>query len=334
MPGFKDILGHDSIKGHLQKAVQTGMVSHAYIFNGEAGMGKKSLARAFALSLLCEENRGEGCMACHACKQVLSGNHPDLIYVTHEKPSSIGVEDIRKQIYDTIFIMPYSSPYKIYIVDEAEKMTVQAQNALLKTIEEPPSYAVLILLTTSQEAFLPTILSRCVQLKVKPLKDEMVRAYLTEKRQVSGPDADIYVAFARGNLGKAISISDSEDFQVMIQEILKVLKKIHCMDISEILDFIRMLKEDKLDIEECLDFIQMWYRDVLLYKVTKDESLLIFKDECNSISEVSNLAAYDGLERILDSITRTRMRLHSNVNMELVMELMLLSMKDLGRNNH
>ena len=91
--------------------------------------------------------------------------------MTHEKPASIGVDDIREQINDTIQVRPYSSYYKIYIVDEAEKMTVQAQNALLKTIEEPPSYAVILLLTTNQDAFLPTILSRCVQLKLKPLKD-------------------------------------------------------------------------------------------------------------------------------------------------------------------
>lgn len=334
MPGFKDILGHDSIKEHLKKAAQTGMVSHAYILNGEVGMGRKSLARAFALALLCQEDTGEGCMVCHGCKQVLSDNHPDLIFVTHEKPSSIGVDDIRKQIYDTIWIKPYNSSYKIYIVDEAEMMTVQAQNALLKTIEEPPPYAVLLLLTTSQEAFLPTILSRCIQLKLKPLRDEMVRDYLMEKGQTDKSDAEIYVAFARGNLGRAISIADSEDFRVMNEEILKMLKNIHRMDISEILDFIRMLKEDKVDIEECLDFIQMWYRDVLLYKVTKDEKILIFKNECNSISEISDHSPYDGLEMILDSIGKTRRRLHSNVNMELIMELMLLSMKDSGINKN
>ena len=106
--------------------------------------------------------------------------NPDLIYVTHEKPASMGVDDIREQINDTIMVRPYSSQYKIYIVDEAQKMTVQAQNALLKTIEEPPAYAVIMLLTTNQDAFLQTILSRCVQLKLKPLKDSVVKTYLEE----------------------------------------------------------------------------------------------------------------------------------------------------------
>ena len=109
-------------------------------------------------------------MQCHACKQVLSGNHPDLIYVTHEKPASMGVDDIREQINDTIMVRPYSSQYKIYIVDEAQKMTVQAQNALLKTIEEPPAYAVIMLLTTNQDAFYRPFFHGCVQLKLETIK--------------------------------------------------------------------------------------------------------------------------------------------------------------------
>lgn len=328
MLSFHDIIGHEQIKEHFQKAIANNKVSHAYILTGEAGMGRKSLANAFALTLLCEKGKSEPCMECHACKQVLSGNHPDLIYVEHEKPGSIGVDDIRKQINDTIMVRPYSSYYKIYIVDEAEKMTQQAQNALLKTIEEPPSYAVIILLTTNQDAFLPTILSRCVQLKLKPLKDFVVKSYLTEHMQIAEADADIYAAFARGNLGRAIALASSEDFNLMRQEVLHLLKHVKDADISELLDYIRKLKEDNLDIYECLDFMQLWYRDVLLYKVTKDINLLVFKDEYQSINEISQVSGYDGLEQILDAIDKARVRLDANVNMDLAMELMLLVMKE------
>lgn len=328
MLNFHDIVGHEQIKEHFQMAIENQKVSHAYILTGEAGMGRKSLAHAFALALLCEKGNAEPCMECHACKQVLSGNHPDLIHVTHEKPNSIGVDDIREQINDTIMVRPYSSYYKIYIVDEAEKMTQQAQNALLKTIEEPPSYAVIILLTTNQEAFLPTILSRCVQLKLKPLRDFTVKSYLTDALHVPEADADIFAAFARGNLGKAISLVSSEDFKLMHQEVLKLLKSIQNMDISELLDSIKTLKEQNLDIYECLDFIQMWYRDVLLYKVTKDLNLLIFKDQYRSINEISTNSSYEKLERVLEAIDKARVRLDANVNMELAMELMLMVMKE------
>ena len=328
MLGFNDILGHEQIKEHFRNAVQTGKVSHAYILSGEAGMGRKSLANAFALSLLCEKGMEEPCMQCHACKQVLSGNHPDLIYVTHEKPASIGVDDIREQINDTIQVRPYSSYYKIYIVDEAEKMTVQAQNALLKTIEEPPAYAVILLLTTNQDAFLPTILSRCVQLKLKPLKDSVVKEYLIQSLGENESEADIYAAFARGNLGKAIHLAQSEEFGVMYREMLHLLKHIKDTDISELLDYIRKVKEENLDIRECLDFMQMWYRDILMYKTTKDINLLIFRDEFSAVKSVSTTSGYDGLEKILEAIDKARIRLDANVNTELVMELMLLTMKE------
>lgn len=325
---LKEILGHEPIKEHFFNAVLTGNISHAYILSGEAGMGKKSLANAFALALLCEKGQADPCRQCHACKQVMSGNHPDLIYVTHEKPASIGVDDVRRQINDTIQVKPYSSAHKIYIVDEAEKMTVQAQNALLKTIEEPPAYAVILLLTTNAEAFLPTILSRCVQLKLKPLKDGEVKDYLVSRMSVEMSQAEIYTAFARGNLGKAIHLADSEDFRHLYGELLDLLKNLKKSDISELLERIRKMKEDKLDIHQCLDFMQMWYRDVLMYKTTKDINLLIFKDEFSTVNAMSTVSGYEGLERILTAIDKARIRLDANVNMELVMELLLLTMKE------
>lgn len=328
MLGFQDILGHEMVKEHFQKALLAQKISHAYILSGEAGMGRKSLANAFALSLLCEKGASQPCMECHACKQVLSGNHPDLIYVHHEKPASIGVDDIRDQINETIMIRPYSSYYKIYIVDEAEKMTVQAQNALLKTIEEPPSYAVIILLTTNPDGFLPTILSRCVQLKLRPLPDHVVKGYLTGKLGVAESTAELYTAFSRGNLGKAIRLASSEEFKELYERVLFLLKHVKDMDISELLEYIRRLKEGRLDLYECLDFMEIWYRDALMFKVTNDANLLIFKDEYTAINEMSRSIGYEGFENVLAAVDKARVRLDANVNMELAMELMLLAMKE------
>lgn len=328
MAGFHDIIGHDRVKDHLQKAIEYHKVSHAYILAGEEGMGRKTLAKAFAMTLLCERSDKEPCMQCHACKQTLSGNHPDVIWVTHEKPASIGVDDIRTQINDTIYIKPYSSSYKIYMVDEAEKMTVQAQNALLKTIEEPPSYAVIILMTTNQEAFLPTILSRCIQLNLRPLKDHVVSGYLTETMGVPEEKADIYAAFARGNLGKAIHLASSEEFSLLFGQVLTLLKNIKEMDIAMLLDSIRKLQEDNLDLYECLDFMQLWYRDILMFKVTKDINTLVFKEEYPVVSKLCQKSSYEGLETILNAIEKAKTRLDANVNTDLALELMLLTMKE------
>lgn len=325
--GFHDIIGNEMIKEHFQKAIENHKISHAYILNGEAGTGRKSIANAFSMALLCEKGGTEPCMVCHSCKQVLSGNHPDLIYVKHEKANSIGVDDIRDQINNTIMIRPYSSYYKIYIVDEAEKMTVQAQNALLKTIEEPPSYAIMILITTNQEAFLPTILSRCVQLKLKPLKDFTVKSYLVENLNIPDKEAEVCAAFARGNLGKAIHLASSDEFKELYQKVMVLIKNVETMDIVDLLDKIREMKEQNFEINEVLDLLQLWYRDVLMFKVTKDMNLLIFKDEYKTINGMGQKVGYDGLERILAAIDTCRIRLDANVNMELAMELLLLTMK-------
>lgn len=326
--GFQDILGNDMVKDHFKKAIEGHKVSHAYILTGEAGMGRKSIANAFAMTLLCEKGGSEPCMVCHSCKQVLGGNHPDLIYVTHEKPASIGVDDIREQINDTIMIRPYSSYYKIYIVDEAEKMTVQAQNALLKTIEEPPSYAVILLITTNQEAFLPTILSRCIQLKLKPLKDFTVKSYLTEHLHVPDKEAEVCAAFARGNLGKAIHLSSSDEFKELYQKVMSVIKSVGDMDITMLLDCIREIKDQKFEMNDMLDLMQLWFRDVLMFKVTKDMNLLIFRDEYKAINEMGQKYDYAGLEEILNAVDLARTRLEANVNMELAMELLLLTIKN------
>ena len=149
MSEYNKILGHENIISQLKNAIKSDKVSHAYIFNGEDGSGKNMLANAFAEALLCEKGELEGCGECHFCKQTVSGNNPDFVRVSHEKPASIGVDDVREQLVEDVYIKPYNGKYKVYIIDEAEKMTVQAQNAILKTIEEPPAYSVIIFLTNN-----------------------------------------------------------------------------------------------------------------------------------------------------------------------------------------
>lgn len=189
MAGFQDIYGQEQIKEHLQNALSTGKVSHAYILNGEKSSGKEFIAKVFAMALQCEEDGKEPCQKCHSCRQALSGNHPDIIRVIHEKPNTISVDDIRTQVNGDVAIKPYSGKYKVYILSEAEKMTAQAQNALLKTLEEPPEYAVIMLLTSNVNALLPTIVSRCVTLDMKPVPDEVVRRFLCGQMQV--PDLSL-----------------------------------------------------------------------------------------------------------------------------------------------
>ena len=190
MGGFQDVVGHNDIIRYIQSAVEQKKVSHAYIINGQRGAGKKMLARLFAMTLQCESKALEPCGDCRSCLQTKNGNQPDIITITHEKPTSISVDEIRQQLNGDVMIKPYSSPYKIYVIPEADLMTPQAQNALLKTLEEPPEYAIIFLLTENVDALLPTIRSRCVMLKLKNIKDKLVKKYLMEQMQVPDYQAD------------------------------------------------------------------------------------------------------------------------------------------------
>lgn len=328
MGSFKDVVGHKDIINYIRNAVQEDRVSHAYILNGERGSGKKMLAGLFAATLLCEKQGPDPCNVCHSCRQAESGNHPDIIRVTHEKPNTISVDDIRKQVNEDIQIKPYQGPYKIYIIGEADLMTVQAQNALLKTIEEPPAYAVIFLLTENAEALLPTITSRCVMLKLRNIKDTLIRKYLMETMQVPDYKADLCTAFAQGNMGRAIMLANSEYFHEIREEAVQLLKHINDMDLSEVAKAIKKIGTYKLEINDYLDIMMIWYRDVLLYKATKEVDRVVFKDQIDSIRERAKKSSYEGIELILNSLEKAKVRLKANVSFDLVMELLLLTIKE------
>lgn len=329
MSRFIDIVGQEQLKEHLQNAIRENAVSHAYIINGERGSGKEFIAKIFAMALQCENRQGaEPCQECHSCRQALSKNHPDIIFISHEKPGTISVDDIRKQINNDIAVKPYSGSKKVYIMSEGEKMTVQAQNALLKTLEEPPEYAVILILTTNVDSLLSTILSRCVVLNMKPAKDTQIKKFLMETMQIPDYKADICTAFARGNLGKAKMLAGSEDFDKVKEEAVTLLKYINEMEIHEIVAAIKKINEYKFDVNDYLDILSVWYRDVLLFKATHDVNHLIFREEIQYIRRVADRSTYEGIEKIIDALEKSKQRLAANVNFDLAMELLLLTIKE------
>lgn len=328
MAGFSDVLGHEQTIIHMKHAVEMDKVSHAYIISGEKGAGKKLLADLFARTLQCEKKGTEPCMECQSCKQAVNLNQPDIIHVTHEKPNTISVEDIRTQINGDIMIRPYSSPYKIYLVDEAEKLSVQAQNALLKTIEDPPVYAVIMLLTTNAGMLLQTIRSRCVMLDLKPVSSPVIKKYLMEQLEIPEYHADICTAFAQGNVGKAKRLALSDSFSEMLEHALHLVKYIHEMEVSDLIADMKRINTYKMEINDYLDLLMVWYRDVLLFKATRDANSLIFSSELISIREKAQKSSYEGLECIIKSIEKAKIRLNANVNFDMALELLLLNMKE------
>lgn len=330
MSGFKDVVGHKNIIQYIGNAVKTDKVSHAYIMNGEKGSGKKLLANLFAMSLQCQnrEEDGDACGKCQSCKQAMNNNQPDIIKVTHEKPNTVSIDDIREQVNNDIVIKPYSSRYKIYIIADADMMSVQAQNAILKTIEEPPEYAIIMLLTENAETLLPTIRSRCVMLKLRNIKDQLVKKYLMEQMQVPDYKADVCVAFAQGNMGKAIMLATSEHFNEIKEEAVHLLRNINEMDLSELIEAVKRCMSYKLEITDYMDVIAIWYRDVLIYKATRNVDRVVFSDQLKYIKDRASKSSYEGIEIILDALEKAKARMKANVNFELTMELLLLTIKE------
>ena len=328
MSGFQNIIGHEQLVEHLKNAIQMNKVSHAYLLQGDSGSGKRTVADAFAMTLQCQEGGSEPCGGCRSCRQAASRNHPDIIYVTHEKPNSIGVDEIRDQLVSDIQIKPYNGKYKVYIVAEAEKMTVQAQNALLKTLEEPPAYAVILLLTSNAESLLETIRSRCVLLNLRPVPDSRVKQYLMEKLEIPDYQAEICVAFAQGNIGKAVMLASSDNFHEIKASALQLLGNIKQMDINEIVAAVKSIVQYKITIDDYLDILGVWFRDVLYFKATRDADGVVFKDQMKNIRDNARTSSYEGIDLILQAIRTAKARLDANVNFELTMELLFLTMKE------
>lgn len=327
MFSFSEIVGHEQIKEHMQAAIRDKKPFHAYLFQGEEGVGKEALARTFAAGLQCQsESADKPCKECVSCRQMESGNQPDVIWVTREK-ASLGVDEIREQLCNTMDIKPFSSPYKIYLVPEAEKMTEAAQNALLKTIEEPPEYGIVILMTSNISALLPTIQSRCLTMEFRPLSTAVVESFVKEHCQVPDYQARASAAFAQGNLGKAMRYAKSEDFIERKDHIISLLRHVEQMDLSEMLSVIKDLGTRKDEVRDYIDLMVLWYRDVLLFKATKDINQLLFQDEASYISREASHRSYEKIEEILQAFEKAKVRLRANVNFDITMELMLLTLK-------
>lgn len=323
---FQDIIGQEQVTGHLQNAIRMGKVSHAYIIQGEEGSGKKLLAGTFAAALQCEEDKERPCGTCRSCRQAESGNHPDIRWITHEK-AAIGVDDIRLQLNNDILVKPYSRPYKVYIIDEAEKMTEQAQNAMLKTIEEPPDYAVILLLTVNAKLLLSTILSRCILLAMRPVAKKEITKLLMERHGITDYLAEVAADFSDGVPGRAVRYAVSESFAVQREEVLKLVRRAGTMRTEELYAQVKQWTGRKQELPDILSLMNLWYRDVLVAKASKGTGAVLFKEEKNELMRQAETCSYARLELKLNAIELMRQRMNANVNLEAALELLFLSLK-------
>ena len=331
---FADIIGQNDIKEHLQSAIAGGMVSHAYIINGERGMGKRMLADAFVQTLFCEEHGADACEMCSECGKISRRNHPDVKYILPaEGKKTIGVGEIREQLVGDVYIKPYSREYKVYVIPDADNLNTNCQNAILKTIEEPPEYVRLLLLTENAERLLPTIRSRCIRLDLKPIvnEDERVKALLMQRYELPEYVTTSILQFAQGNIGRALSLAADDRFGSILDSVFHLVSHIDGMYAYEIAgeadDLKKRASSGEFDLLEYLDLLLLWYRDVLLYKSSAKADRLYFMDRLREIMRESELYSYDSLRSIIEKIEDTKQLLSANIAADLSMSLLMQHMR-------
>ena len=326
--GFKGIVGHEEIIAHFKSSIDSGKVGHAYIISGDVGSGKKTLANAFADTLECEAGGSEPCGTCQTCLQIQTGNYPDIITITHEKDNVISVDEVREQLVNTIYTKPYKGRYKIYIIPDADLMNTQAQNAILKTIEEPPAYAVIMLLVSNPDKVLETVRSRCLVLQTKPIRERDVLAYLINEMGLTKEKAYFCLDFAQGNLGKAIKLAGNEEYAAIVDSVVQVLKNIDDMDVETLGRAVTDIEQFKLSMNDYMDLMMMWYRDAMMLKVTGNVDKILFKNEFTTLKRQAGKLTFKNIEDKIDAIAKAEERLKANAKFEVTMELLLLTLKE------
>ena len=303
---FEKIRGQRFAKKYLINSIKSNMISHAYMFEGPSGVGKNTMARELAATLLEMENLF---------------NSPDYIEITPDG-NSIKIAQIRK-LQSDILVKPYKS-YKIYVIDEAQKMTVEAQNALLKTLEEPPKYAIIILITNNKESLLDTIKSRCEIIKFTPIPLVEVADYLTQTG-VDKNRASLLANFSRGSMQKAIELSESEDFHIMRDEVQKYVETFLTGSMLDIMDIQSSIEKYKDNITYVLDLLVNYFRDIMMVKENVDSSMIINLDRLVFIKNMSTKITYSQLSKIIDIIEETKNKLRSNCNFNISIQVMTLN---------
>ncbi|OOB78184.1 MAG: hypothetical protein ATN34_00425 [Epulopiscium sp. Nele67-Bin002] len=307
------IIGHKVIKEYFTKVLEHKKLAHSYIFEGQEGVGRNSVANVIAKSLLCL-NGTKPCNTCSACHQFDVHTHPDIIRIDKDA-RSIKIDVIRKYVVRELSVKPYQSEYKVIVVNHAEALTVESQNALLKAIEDPPSYGVIIFITNNIDMLLPTIKSRCIHIRFSGLTDEEVKSCIK-----SGSKA--IIKFANGSIGVAKRLVEDEDFKELRAKSVEFLSRLETADIMQLYDIVNNVVKQV----EILDFWILWYRDLLLYKSTGSRDLY-YADYERMLVDMATGLNYHTISDNLDNIQTAKLDILANSYALFVIENLLLRLK-------
>lgn len=292
---FENLIGNEKIKNLLTNAVQTNNVLHSYLFVGIQGIGKSLFAKEFAQMILCTSNQEKPCKTCKSCLEFQGDSHPDFLQIEPEDGKTIKIEQIR-YLQEKIAEKPVTSEKKVYIIEDCDKMTREAANSLLKTLEEPPNYAVLILITTNESKLLATIKSRCTKIALQSLSEEEIKTYLKTQDNERSMTSHM-LKQCQGSIGMLIKIGEEQEAYTQIENVINNIKK---EDITQIWKKAEVLYQAKEKIMDLLDYMNV----IFLEKLREEQDMRYTK--------------------AVDIIEETKKRITANANYDMSIDNLLL----------
>lgn len=316
------LVGQKTLVSRLKRIIENNNPGHTYAFSGPEGIGKRTFALAFAKGLLCFGDKSESC-ECISCRTFKEGANPDFYEVISEK-ASVGVELIREMQYD-VANRPVYGKHKVYFIDDAEKMTIQAQNCLLKTLEEPPEYAVILISVTSFEALLPTIRSRTVNLRMNTYTEDEMSRIICQVYDIPENELGFILKFSRGIPGNAFHMIEEGAVRELREHVFKLLEKPGDLNAAE--NVRNALADNKQEITTVLDILISVFRDCLMQKHAM-ENRLINSDKKDIIKSIAKSNSSRKLMDKINEMERLRYGFKSNVNFQLGIDVLLLEIQE------
>ena len=293
---FNNIIGNDNVKKTLSKSIQNNTILHSYMFIGEPGIGKKIIAEQFAKMILCENFLEEECGGCKSCIEFASNNNPNYIYIEPDG-KNIKIEQVR-QMQSNVYEKPVNSNKKIYVINDADLMTKESQNCLLKTLEEPPEYIVIILIVSNESKILNTIKSRCMKIVFEKINNTEIQKFLKENCNIEKINDNI-LKMCDGSIGKCLSIKDKIEDYIKIENIFSNINN----NLVNVINSAEILYKNKDNIENYLEYI-----NVILYKYAHTN----FQ---NSLKYINSIKI----------VEKTKQRLIANSNYDMSIDYLLFN---------
>lgn len=321
---FADIVGHERPVGILTRSLAHDALAHALLFSGASGIGKKLTARSLAAALNCQGPGPQGgCGACAPCRKVASGTHPDVHELTADG-DEIKIDQVRQAQAD-LSLKPFEGKKKVLIVDEAERMNDASSNAFLKTLEEPPGDSLIILVSSMPQSLLPTIRSRCQEVKFQPLPRRTLAGVLGAKRGLDEQDARFLAALSQGSLGRALEM-DIQEEKALRDAFFPLWSDLPVLGAEEVLTRAEAMAKDREGFERLLETGVERLRDVLVFQKTGDEGLLVYAGDGAQVREQAARRPLAAVLRDMDLLNASRDLLGRRVSAQLVAENLLLKL--------